>query len=356
MASEAWRNVATGTTRPWIGAGAFVATVGVIAALQAHLVVRAVDEAWEYRDAGAAVTILDAPTAISAAQCDALAETPGIVASGAVREGPHVRVAADLSVEQITLEASPGFAGLLHTERAGSSPSDGVWVSETMASRFGVRAGSPGIALVQGGDIPLAGIFAWPDDGRDPSLGFSIVSPVAPVGLFDSCWIETWPEGSQRDLARLAIDQSGGVDAARGATTRQLNATLGTSFDGPARYRSIPAWPLTAAACAAAFATGFTLVRVRRLSLASALHAGLAKATLAVQLLMETVWWLIPALALSAAGTWGVASHGNPDSTWAAAYPGLRCLLLAAIVALTGSLTAALATRERHLFRYFKAR
>ncbi|MDR1152921.1 MAG: hypothetical protein LBK72_10730, partial [Bifidobacteriaceae bacterium] len=61
-------------------------------------------------------------------------------------------------------------------------------------------------------------------------------------------------------------------------------------------------------------------------------------------------------LALSAAGTWGVASHGNPDSLWAAAYPGLRCLLLAAIAGLIGTLAATLATRERHLFRYFKAR
>jgi hypothetical protein len=282
--------------------------------------------------------------------------TNGVLASGAIRNGRGIRVSTELSIEQVVVEVTPGFIRLLAAHGSSSRASVGIWISESMAKRLGSGTSAVTIPLAVGGKVGLAGVFRWPDDGRDAALGFSVVSPVAPLGRFDACWIETWPQGDLSKLAWLSVVDSASVDPGSVVGTRRLNSSLGSDFDGVAEYQEIPFLPVTVAALVASFVAAFGLVRLRRLSIASALHAGVAKATMCVQLMLETCWWLIPGLALSGALVWIAADFQNPDSAWASVFPAARCLIWATVSALMGTLAGALITRERYLFRYFRAR
>ncbi|MCA5891939.1 hypothetical protein LEP48_01060 [Isoptericola sp. NEAU-Y5] len=178
------------------------------------------------------------------------------------------------------------------------------------------------------------------------------------AGTFDACWVETWPE-SEHVAPLLTLPVAGGSDVEGEQLVpmvRQLNPTAGTSFDAADRLANLPTLPLTAAAVVLAVATGLVLVRARRLELASALHAGIDKASLLVQLAVETLVWTVTACALVLPVVWWAAAAGNPDPAWSAFYPALRTTGLAVVGVLVATLVVGALTQEKHLFRYFKHR
>jgi hypothetical protein len=138
--------------------------------------------------------------------------------------------------------------------------------------------------------------------------------------------------------------------------TSQLNTTLGLTFNGPDKFAHLPLWPLRAASAGIGLIAGFVSIRLRRLELAGALHAGWAKTPLALQTLAETLIWLLLALAPALVASLWAAQYHNPGD-WTSAYdPATRTLGLTALTTLIGALAAIALTKEHHLFHYFKQR
>ncbi|MDR3069498.1 MAG: hypothetical protein LBU38_00605 [Propionibacteriaceae bacterium] len=103
------------------------------------------------------------------------------------------------------------------------------------------------------------------------------------------------------------------------------------------------------------FCAGFISLHLRRLELASNLHAGLGKASLCLQGMMEIVCWLALAGIPSVMAAFWAAKLGNSD--WLPAfYPAVRAICMSGICAIFGGLLATALTSEKHLFRYFKNR
>lgn len=356
---EAWRNLASGTTRGLLAAAVFLVVAGGIAVVEARAVVDLAQRAVTFRASGAAVSVVSLYGSIDGAQCDALASAPGVAASGALRAGPPMTLAAFPSRTFETYEATPGLASVLGVVSAAPGAS-GVWISRGVADSLGLEGGSVNLALLPGGNAPLGGVFPYPSDGRDPLLGYAIVAPIAASGLFDACWVEAWPDAaSASDVLYLPVVRNqgnAGDGPTPGAEVRQLNTTLGARFAATSTLGTLPGWAPTSAAAFASFALGFLLVRLRRLELAAAMHAGLSRSTLVTQVLLESAGWLLPAISLATPGLILASSSGNPGGAWAAYFPAARTVALACLSVLAGTACGVVATRERHLFRYFKAR
>lgn len=364
--TEAWRNVISGTSRAFLWAAVLAVVVGALGGAQARAVVGFAAEARQFRDSGAAVTIVSLTGAIDGAQCDALASYPGVVASGALRQGPEVTLSAMPSRTMASLESTPGFGRLLDLDRTGAPGpwAGGAWVAADLAADLGTLPGSA-ISLVGRtasgpvSAIVVDGVYEQPDDGRDSKLSYQLIAPVVPVEPFDECWMMAWPDPSATaTILRLPlIPQDPGVaDEEAKPQISQLNTTLGTRFDGLAEFAKIPLAPLSWAGAGIGLALGIVSIRMRRLELAGALHAGVAKKAVALQTMIETAWWLVLALAPALVACHLAATLGNGADGWPAFSPGVRTLSLAAAATLVGSQLAVLMTREKHLFRYFKNR
>jgi len=137
---------------------------------------------------------------------------------------------------------------------------------------------------------------------------------------------------------------------------QQLNPTLGTTFSVEDEVARLQLWPLTAAATVMGLGIAVVVTRLRRLELAAARHAGLSGTAVALQVAIETIMWATAAVAMMLPALWWVAAHFSPGSALGAFEPAARATTLAASAAVTGAAAQAAMTREKFLFRYFKAR
>ena len=122
----------------------FVALIGSVAILEVRTVVDVLRGAADYRAAGAAIQVIEAEDGIDGHQCDALAATPGINGSGAIRAGERLRALNLPSSELTVWEVTPGLPALLATAGAATEhqPGTGVWLSADLAETLGVGPGS----------------------------------------------------------------------------------------------------------------------------------------------------------------------------------------------------------------------
>ncbi|WP_448060971.1 hypothetical protein [Cellulomonas hominis] len=328
-------------------------------------VVGVLREADTFRAAAAAVQVLDAAEHVDGQRCDSLGRVPAITAAGAVRAGEPLTSLNLPSMELAVYEVTPGLLQLLAaaptaagnanatTVGTGMPTAAGVWLSADLAQALGAQPGDR--IETSAGTATIGGVYDYPDDGRSRTLAFALLSPVAATGSFDQCWAEVWPtQNGISGLLRTALD--GDHDAAATAQQAQLNASRGTGYDAPAMLsgRSTRQVPLVAGGLG--LALGFVAVRIRRLELAAALHARIPGPLLAWQVLAETAAWVAAAAVVSTAAIGWAAAYGSPDpglETWAV---GLRTVGVGSSAVALGSLVAVSATRERHLFRYFKNR
>lgn len=280
LASEAGRNLATGTTRAALLALTLAGVVGALAYVDVRAAVGVLQDAAAYRASGSSVQVLEAPQGIDGARCDSLASVTGVVAAGALRQGETLRTLAMPASSLTVWEATPGLVDLVAdtgTDLVGADQrSAGLWLSRDLADTLGAR---PGRSLATAlGPATTAGVYTWPDDGRDRALGYAALAPVAPAGVFDQCWVQVWPpDVDAAGAVYLALDPA----KAEEATTSRLNATLGATFDAPARLAARSTVHAPLAAAVVGLALGYLAVRLRRLELAAALHARVRKAHLA---------------------------------------------------------------------------
>ncbi len=357
VVSEAARNLATGTTRAAGLALAFAAVVGALAYADVRAAVDVLRGAEEYRASGSAVQVLEVGDGIDGARCHALNQATGVVAAGALRHGDPVHALAMPSARINVWEATSGLVDMLShigtdpgtTDAGAAAP--GLWYSRDLADTLGARPGRD-IATATG-TAATAGVFSWPDDGRDRTLGYAALAPVAPSGVFDQCWVQVWPtDVDTAALVSVALDPA----KADQATFGRLNTAHGTAYDTEHLLARRPTVLAPAAAVLIGLVLGYLAVRTRRLELASALHARVPKPHLAWQHALETFAWAAAGVAIAAAAVAQAGTAGNPDPGQWAFLLGVRTLLAGAAAALLGALVGVATTRERHLFRYFKNR
>jgi hypothetical protein len=328
----------------------------LLAGVQAGTVLSLVARAEAYREAGASIYKVTATGMIGGTKCEALGTAKGIKAAGAVRQGVPVRAANLPGRELPVWEATPGLATVLGAEPGNGS---GVWLTQDVAHTLGVRDVGAVLALVDGRSLQVAGIVNYPSDGRDAGLAYSIIAPVAPVGRFDTCWAELWPDSSSAATLMLALDPAWRDENGRAiepSGVDQLNRTLGISFDGPGEFAARPSRHLVVGGLAFGLIIGWVWVRSRRLEMADVLHAGIDKATLAWQVLFETGLSLILAGGLTCLGTWLIACQADSSIVWEASIPAWRAIIATCLGTIGGATIALALTREKHLFRYFKTR
>lgn len=348
--SEAWRNLTSGTTR----ATAFALLLALTAGLLAWADVSAVDDVAEravaFRAAGADVLRLQAPAAVDGRACQAQTRLTGVEAAGALRSGAETRLTVLPGTTVSTFQVTPGLVDVVAGDGASTVP--GVWLSADLAATLGAHPGD----TLRGnhGTMTVAGSYPYPSDGRDQQLANAILVPTAPTGAFDACWTRVWPTtAAVQPLLLLPVDGSA-TSADSPPQTSQLNPTPGTTFDAAAlldqRTTRYAPW----AALVVGLALGFVAVRLRRLELASARHAGTRVVDQLAQVLVETALWALAAAVLAAAPVaWVAGASHDPAVSWQLA---ARIVACAVAGALLGALVATALTRESHLFRYFKDR
>lgn len=367
--SEAMLNIGSGAARAavWFLAVAVAGTL--IGGFEALAVIGQERAAVTRIRAAADVTTIVSPVSvIDGASCDRLVEADGGPQSaGAMREGEQITPRSTPGRSIGSYEVTAGMIGLLAAAggdgsvdtAAGGSAADadptGVWVSSTLAHDFGW---AKGVTIeTDHGDIPVAGVFDWPNDGRDTRFAYALIVPAtADAKPFSECWAKQWPrtDAVESLLTTTAIAGESTTQTLPGAT--MLNKSLDRGWNAAALYETRMTRMLLWAALAVGLVIGVASVHRRRLEYAGALHCGQRKSDQLLAALVETLVWaggatmaglsLIAALCLR-------ASPSDPAAVLLAAARAPAALFAGVLVA---TVAGVLAVRESRLFRLFKGR
>lgn len=359
IVSEAWRNIASGTSRTLMFSFIMVFTVGLSAVFNCLVYSGQVSAAVHWRQAGASTHIVQVQGRIDGAKCDSLAQIPDINQAGAMRQAQSVALAQLPSNPLVTLEGSPGFMALLAANRSWQGPGQGVWVASDLAKDLD-RDGKPTQLFIASqsdnasvmSPVSVAGVYQHQEDGRQPILAYNLVSPVSAKQSFDSCWVEIWPESKNLEslLSYPIIPAANKTEP----QIQQFNGTLGRSFQ-TSRGQSIPPWVFLIISTLAGALIGAWSGSMRKLEIASQLHAGVDKASTVIQHALEHCAALLICAAvtgatLSVLGATNYTPHGD---VWAVS---LGTLLGGTSASLIANITTVALTKEKRLFSYFKTR
>lgn len=347
--SEAWRNLATGTTRALLFAMLFAALIATFALADILTISGLRTKAEQFRDSGAAIRTLVAEDHVDASSCDALAETAPIGAAGAMASTQPVVFSVMPGNSVPAFEVTPSLADVLQLNAAQPL---GVWISEQLADTLKAVPGS--VIPTASGPLTVAGTFPWPDDGRDSRLGYAVLIPSRSQAPLDECWATIWPTSAVADnLLRSAATVDFASTTPRNLS--QVNKNHGTTFDGNAEYLDRLTRGVPFLGGLASLLLGYTATRIRRLEYAGALHAGARKTdTLATALVETSAWASVGALTASA--VLALTAEQDPASFAPVFITSTKIVLSAFALAIAGSAIALVGIRERHLFRYFKDR
>jgi len=348
---ESWRNLVSGTAHATVWALVLAIVVGGLGGLDAIAVRHVLDGTVSYVNQGGATWVLQATGMVDGQACDALAATGRVVAAGALRKQPATFTTTALPRTGIPIyDVTPGLAGVLDVQ---TKPVAGLWVSSSVAGRLGTFAG--GTLMTASGTVQVAGVYDYPDDGRNSELGYAALAPtIGDGGLFDECWFTVWPaDETTLPLARVVVRQTQGL--ASQIQISQLNPSLAAQHAGLDDYQQRSTRMAGCAGLLAGLVIGASAVWVRRLQHASALHAGLPKVFLLLQTVTETLSWAMAGTILAAPLILFISVHGLADNQ-AIAIAGVKPLVTGVIGALIGAAAAISVIRERQLFTLFKNR
>ncbi|MBB2923732.1 hypothetical protein [Cellulomonas cellasea] len=352
---EAYRNVATRTTRATMFALTLGLTVAAACLLDTLTTIALQERAAAWDASGAAVHVLAAEQGIDGASCAALPRAHGdtrrpVVSAGAITAGPTLTFDATAASSLPSFVVTPSLADVLGVRAA----TEGVWISDqlaaTLAAAVGDRLGT------DRGPLTVAGVFPWPDDGRDQRLAYAVLVPSATHARYDECWATITPSNAAAtDLLRTA-----GVvtpQATRSAPVALLNNTLGQELDAWAQYQGRTSRYVGLLVPLLGLVLGYVATRLRRLEYASALHAGVRRRDLVATATVETLAWVVPAVAAATAAVALTALRLTDPANAVDLVAGQVPALLAALVTAPLGVVAALTlTHEHHLFAYFKER
>lgn len=347
---EAWRNVVSGTARTGtlIVLSSFLSLA--LASADVTTIVQTLNRAQEFNVSGASVLIVSAPGQIDGTVCERLSEVPGVLGAGSLRNLEDRVVPSALPSAPIPMaDVSTGLSRLLGAKITRS----GVLLGPEVATTFGAhRIRSLATPTMS---VPIGGTYTYPDDGRRTGLSYSILRPVEANDTFDECWMQVWPSNEMLSKLIFTTVEPGSTGIAKPEIS-QLNSTLGRSFDVVSELDRRVTRTAAPLAAALALAIGFFGMFVRRLSLASALHAGVSRRSLLGIVALEASVYLTisAALSIGVAAAFLGANHFPEYGTLVMSVT--RVAVCSFLGGIAGVGIGLLMARERHLFRYFKGR
>jgi len=346
---EARRDVVSGTARVMVGFFTLLVIITLLGVADLLTISGLQTQATAFVDAGAATRGLGAKGQIDATVCENLSQVSTIQASGAVAAADPIRFSAMPTVAIQAYRVTPGFAGVVGV----TDPiPGGVWVDQGLADVMGIKAGQH--LTTSQGDALIGGVFAWPQDGRDQRLSFSMLIPQPAIGLFDECWLKAWPIVDSNDIllrSTQIVSPNGGA-----ALIAQINKSFGINLDANQLFTTRLTRFVPIVLLIAGLALGFVLTLTRRLEYASALHAGQSKGDQLATCTLETAAWAVPATLVAIISIWTTARALSMQDIPGLMAVDVRGPLLALIGAMLGALIGCAIAREKHLFRLFKAR
>lgn len=187
--------------------------------------------------------------------------------------------------------------------------------------------------------------------------------------------MRAWPVPRDIDnLLRVAVDSASvsdasdtddAVDAGSGdrssggqrAQIGRINTTLGTDAPEPSDFDNRITGYAPIVMLAIAVMVGFVLIRMRRIEIASALHAGCPRSAVLLHLLVEASA-AIAGVCVICLPVAALVTLVLPDADDAVPVIGALCRVPCAMTVgmLVGTTLGALLVRERQLFVYFKSR
>lgn len=272
--SEAMRNVGAGNAH---ALALFVAVLlggMLLGGYEAYTVVAMEHEAMARVQAMADVDTVVGGT-VDGGACDRLAQSSGvpIAQSGAVRTGEEITPLSTPSNALQSFEVTQGMLSLIASNGAVASPIDtsGIWVSTDVARDFGLTVGST--LATDHGNATVAGVYPWPNDGRDTRFAYAFLVPrAASLGDYNECWIRQWPRSEPASNLLYATLRVGNGQNQAGVVA--LNKGFDAHYDPYATYMARTTRWIPFLAALLGLAIGVIAVRMRRLEYAAALHSG----------------------------------------------------------------------------------
>lgn len=349
---EAYRDTVGGTARFATFGLTLLLVLAGLAVADAAAVEQQVVAAQEFRASGAATRIIAAEGRIDPAACEVLTTVPGVSAAGAIRASGEPIVVRSLPGAPVpAYEVSPGFARVVAPD---ADVAAGALLSKDLADDLDAPAGTT--VLTDRGEMRIGAAFDYPTDGRRAGLGYAVLAATPERTAFDECWVSAWPEIANIRALLLGTLRADGGGQEEPPQLVQLNASLGEEFGGGTTFLDRPTRAAVPVAALVALGLGYLSVRLRRLQLASALHAGVTRADAVAIQLLEAAAWAGTACVIGA-GFAAVAAVALTGGESLAVFRALAGIPLAGFAgALSGAAIAAVEAREKQLLRFFKER
>ena len=346
---EVSRNLTSGTGRVGLFASVAIAVLSLIMLSELLTVAGLVRQGVEYRAAGSAITTLALPGRINGEACEALAQTPEVIAAGAMREAPPISLSALPSSPLKQYVVTPSFPGVLDASENGR----GAYFSDEVSQAVGW-----GDVSVAGRLVPTRGTYRYPSDGRRAGFGWAMLLPThATDRVFDECWVQVWPERSDiRRLLMTTITSASETASREQPQIAQLNTSLGVEFSGVQNYVDRPSRFASFIALVAGVFLGLVAVWVRRIEIAANIHAGSARVVINLQYAIEVVAWSLPAALCGWSIGCVVAALGAPMELAPLTTRSAQIALVFLAGSVLGGLIGTSLVREPKLWSYVKGR
>lgn len=272
--SEALRNIGSGVSRAFAMFLVVLLSGTLLGGYEAMTVIDLESQAVQRINAYADVNAIVGGT-VDGTACDRLSDAgdgmTGTLA-GAMRAGKQVVPLATPGKDISSYDVTPGMIRLI----AGNAKADvsGVWVPRDVAKDFGLAVGSA--LRTREGTMRVAGVFDWPNDGRDTRFAYAFIVPVAAsASTFNECWVKRWPVDGQTENLLYATLVAGSGSSNAGVT--QVNKGFDSHYDARASYLNRSTRWMSWVGLAIGVLVGVFGVRRRRLEYAGALHSGQSK-------------------------------------------------------------------------------
>lgn len=354
VASEAWRNLCTGTTRALTFALTLAATLGVLVWADVGSAVSLADKVHTYVAAGASTHTLVSTGNIDAAACERLISSGYVDAAGALRGSGDVRLSVLPSNPLGGYTATPGLLQLIAPNRPHPGGT-GVYISPALSDTIAPDLSGSATTGRFVAPVTVLGIYPWPDDGRPTPLQYALLGAAPPAGAFDQCWVRSIdPTVDPTFLLRSTLIRmpTGPSDA----EVAQLNPRLGESLTASSEFASRPtrlAWLVSLGIGALLAAAAIWL---RRLEFASARELGVPVAAQLAGTLLETLAWALTGMVLSVPLVIVGASRGAAPDRATLVTVGLPILIAGITGSAFGSIATTAILRRRAVTFYLRTR
>ena len=275
--------------------------------------------------------------------------------SGAMRSGPQVVPLATKGIELSSYEVTAGMMRLITAGDPQEVPdSSGVWVSSDVSHDFGLVKGSR--MQTNHGTVTVAGVFDWPNDGRDMRFAYAMIAPAASSGgVFQECWAKQWPQSDQMDELLLSTATKNPKSEMRPGVTA-LNKGFDAHYDAQKGYLTrVTRW-MPYLGLAVGLLLGVISVRRRRLEYAGALHSGESKGAQLLGIELESLIWAGVGTLATCALLSAYALRMSQSDPLAVLLAAVRTPLVLLAGVLVSSLLTGSVIRQTQLFRYFRNR